>query len=51
MAVKIDIDVDVIKTFLVNILDLNKKITTTVEIRSKLVQKKIKLVNFIFPKK
>ena len=51
MAVKIDIDIDVSKTFLLNILDLNKKTTTTIEMSSKLVQKKIKLVNFIFPKK
>ena len=51
MAVKIDVDIDIINTFLLNILDLNKKITSKVEIISKLVQNKIKLVNFIFPKK
>ncbi len=51
MAVKINVDIDIINTFLLNILDLNKKITSKVEISSKLVQKKIKSVNFILPKK
>ena len=41
MAVKIDVDIDIINTFLLNILDLNKKITSKVEISSKLVQRKL----------